>query len=192
MSKVTTSDFQKGMFIEFKGETHQIVEFQFVNPGKGSAFVRTKLKNLKTGRVQEFTYKSGEGVEEIPINVKEMQYIYKQGDDFVFMDERTFDQATLPKETVGDFAKFIKEGNIYQILLDDGTAVGMRYPQKVRLKVTEAEEGARGNTVTGAKKSVTLETGAKVNVPIFIKTGEVVMIDTDTGEYAGRESTKVY
>lgn len=192
MSKITTSDFQKGMFIEFKGETNQIVEFQFVNPGKGSAFARTKLKNLKTGRVQEFTYKSGEAVVEIPINVREMQYIYREGDNYVFMDEKTFDQASLSKESVGDFAKFIKEGNIYQILLDDGVAIGMRYPQKVRLKVTEAEEGARGNTVTGAKKTVTLETGAKVNVPIFIKVGEVVMIDTSSSEYAGRESTKVY
>src|SRR3972149_3280301 len=152
MSVVTTSDFQKGMFIEFKGETNQIVEFQHVNPGKGSAFIRTKLKNLKTGRVQEFTYKSGETVEEIPINTHELQYLYKQETKYIFMDTKSYEQYSLEKDILGNFALFLQENEVYQILIHEGVAVGMRTPKKVRLKVIEAEEGDKGNTVTGAKK----------------------------------------
>lgn len=188
MSKISTADFQKGIFIEFKGETHQIIEFQFVNPGKGSAFVRTKLKNIKTGRVAEFTYKSGEQVDEVPINVREMQYLYKQGEDTIFMDRFTYEQMTLSKELVGDFHKFLKEGEIYQILVHEGVAVGMRYPKKVRLLVTDAEEGARGNTVSGAKKTVTLETGVTIAVPLFIKKGDLIAIDPESGGYLERAS----
>jgi len=192
MSKITTSDFQKGKFIEFKNEPCQIVEYQFVNPGKGSAFVRTKLKNLKSGRVQEFTYKSGEVVEEIPVSAKEMQFLYKQNEELIFMDPRTFEQVSLPLSYIGSFSKFIKEGDIYQVLVYDGQALGMRYPQKVRLKIIEADEGAKGDTVMGAKKIVTLETNVKVAVPLFVKQGETIIVDSDTGEYVGRESQKNY
>ena len=188
MSKISTADFQKGVFIEYKGETHQIIEFQFVNPGKGSAFVRTKLKNINTGKVAEFTYKSGEQVEEVPINVREMQYLYKQSDDIIFMDRLTYEQIALKKELIGDFHNFLKEGEIYQILVHEEKAVGMRYPKKVRLIVTDAEEGARGNTVSGAKKTVTLETGVTIAVPLFIKTGDLIAIDPDTYEYLERAS----
>ncbi len=115
MSKISTSDFQKGIFIEFKGEPHQITEFQFVNPGKGSAFVRTKLKSLNSGRVQEFTYKSGDTVDEVPIHVREMQYLYKADNIFFLMDQTTYEQTTVSKDIIGDFHKFMKEGEIYQI-----------------------------------------------------------------------------
>lgn len=188
MGKITTADFQKGMFIEYKGEPHQIIGMEFVNPGKGSAFVRTKLKNVKTGRVQEFTYKSGESVEEIPIEVHEMQYLYKEMDKYVFMNNRNYEQISMPKDLLGNFSQFIKEGTTYQILVHEGEALGMRFPKKVRLAVTSAEEGAKGNTVMGAKKLVTVETGAQVTVPLFIKKGDLVVIDPETGEYVSRES----
>lgn len=188
MSVVSTSNFQKGMFIEFKGEPHQIVGLEFVNPGKGSAFTRTKLKNVKTGRVQEFTYKSGETAEEIPIEVHEMQYLYREMDKYVFMNNRTYEQLSLPKDILGNFSRFIKEGETYQILVHEGEALGMRFPKKVRLLVTEAEAGAKGNTVMGAKKLVTVETGTQITVPLFIKKGDLIAIDPESGEYVSRES----
>lgn len=186
MSKITTSDFKKGNFILFKEQPHQIVEFQHVNPGKGSAFVRTRLKSLSTGRVQEFTYKSGESVEEVPINTREMQYLYKELEGFVFMDNQTYNQITLSKDLVGTFSQYIKEGDTYQILVYEDAGVGIRIPKKVRLKVTEAVEGAKGNTQTSATKTVTIETGATITVPLFIKEGEMIAIDPDTGTYIER------
>lgn len=188
MSVVSTSNFQKGMFIEYKGEPHQIAGLEFVNPGKGSAFVRAKLKNVKTGRVQEFTYKSGETAEEIPIEVHEMQYLYREMDKYVFMNNRNYEQLSLTKDILGNFSNFIKEGETYQILVHEGVALGMRFPKKVRLLVIEAEEGARGNTATGAKKVVTVETGAQITVPLFIKKGDLIAIDPESGEYVAREA----
>jgi elongation factor P len=187
MATISTGDFKKGIFVTFKNEPHQIMEFQHVNPGKGSAFVRTRLKSLKTGKVQEFTYKSGESVEELPVETHEMQYLYPEGDGYVFMDNRTYDQVTVPKLLIGDFVRFMKENDTYQILTHEEEAVGVRLPKKVRLMVTEANEGgARGNTVGGALKAVTLETGAEVNVPLFIKQGEMIAIDPETGTYVER------
>ncbi len=187
MSKITTGDFQKGIFIEFRGEPHQIVDFEFYNPGKGSAVVRSRLKNINTKKVLDFTFKSGETIEEISVDVREMQYLYKQGEEFVFMNQVTFDQVNVSKELVGDFHKLMKEGEVYQILLHEGEAIGMRYPKKVKLKVTDAfEGGSRGNTVGGARKSVKVETGVEVLVPLFIKEGEVIVIDSESGEYVER------
>lgn len=186
MAKISTSDFQKGIFIEFKGGPHQIMEFQFVNPGKGSAFVRTRLKSVATGKIQEFTFKSGEKVEEVPINVREMQYLYQGDNTYVFMDRFTYEQTNLSKDIVGNFCQFLKEGEIYQILLYEEKAIGMRYPKKVKLLVTSADEAVRGNTVMGAKKVVQLETGVKVAVPLFIKKGDLVIVDPETGEYLER------
>lgn len=189
MAKISTSDFQKGIFIEFKGEPYQIVEFQFVNPGKGSAFLRTKMKNVKTGKVLEFTYKSGESVEQVPIETREMQYLYKSGEESVFMDKFTYEQIPMPVDLLGDYSKYIKEGDTYQILLHEGKAFGIRFPKKVRLKVTEAEDADRGNTVAGAKKLVSVETGTQIAVPLFIKDGDIIVIDPETGEYVSRESS---
>lgn len=186
MSKISTAEFVKGIFIVFKGEPHQIVEFQHVNPGKGSAFIRTRLKSLKTGKVQDFTYKSGETVEEIPINIREMQYLYKQADSLIFMDQTSYEQIMLPKNIVGNFANFIIEGEIYQVLVHENVACGMRFPKKVRLKVIEADEGVRGNTVSGAKKSVKVETGVTIQVPLFIKAGDTIAVDPESGEYLER------
>lgn len=190
MSKITTSNLQKGIFIEFRGEPSQIVEFQHVNPGKGSAFVRTKLKSLKTGKVQEFTYKSGETVEEIPIEVHEMQYLYRDADNFFFMDRGSFEQISLKKDLMGGFSPYMKEGEIYQLFLYDNQPLRIRPPKKVKLRVTEAEEGAKGNTVMGAKKTVKLETGLKIDVPLFIKKGDLIAVNPETGEYLERVSQK--
>jgi len=186
MATVSTANFFKGMFIVYKNEPHQIVEFQHVNPGKGSAFVRTRLKSLKTGKVQEFTYKSGDTVEELPLETHEMQYLYKEGDGFVFMDNFSYEQVVVPSLLLGDFVKYLKPNDTYQILLHNGEAVGIRLPKKIRLKVTQADEGSRGNTVSGATKVVVVETGAKVTVPLFIKEGDLIAIDPETGSYVER------
>lgn len=186
MSNTSTANFFKGMFIVFKDEPHQILEFQHVNPGKGSAFVRTKLKSLKTAKVQEFTYKAGDSVEELPVKTHEMQYLYPEGDSYVFMDNFTYDQVNVPEKLLGDFVKYLKPNDTYQVLLHEAEAVGIRFPKKVRLLVTEADEEVRGNTVTGATKTVVVETGAKVTVPLFIKEGEIIAIDPETGSYVER------
>lgn len=186
MSKVSTSDFTKGMFILFRDEPHQIVDLTFVNPGKGSAFVRTKLKSIKTGNVNEFTYKSGEMAQEYPVFTQEMQYLYKQGEEYIFMDPSSYEQMGLAATLAGDFAQFFKEGDTYQILVHDNAAIGMRTPKKVRLKVISAEDAVKGSTVSGAKKMVTLETGATVAVPLFIKEGDTIAIDPENGQYIER------
>lgn len=188
MSKISTSEFQKGMFIEFRGEPYQIVDFQFVNPGKGSAFVRTKLKGIKSDKVIEFTYKSGETVEEIPVNVREMQFLYKADNNLVFMDNANYEQINMDAGLAGNFSKFIKEGETYQVFVHEGQALGLRVPKKVKLLVTEAEEGVRGNTVSGARKTVILETGVNISVPLFIKKGDTIVVDPETGEYQERAS----
>lgn len=186
MGTISTADFAKGMFIEFKGEPHQIVEFQHVNPGKGSAFVRTRLKGLNSGKVQEFTYKSGESVVEVPVATREMQYLYKEGDRYLFMDNFSYEQYEIPAGLLGDYVHYLKPNDTYQILINGEEAVGVRFPKKVRLAVTEADEGARGNTVSGATKTVVVETGAVVTVPLFIKKGDTIAIDPETGGYLER------
>jgi len=188
MSVISTSDFHKGVSIIFRGEPHIITECTFVNPGKGSAFTRTKLKNFKTGRVIEFTFKSGEKVEEAPIEIREMQYLYNDGQNFYFMNPRNFDQVSLSQEMVGDFKQFIKDGEIYQLYTMDEKPVALKVPLKVKLKVIEADEAVKGNTVTGATKTVTLETGYKINVPLFIKKNDLIAVNPETGQYVERVS----
>lgn len=183
---ITTADFTKGTFITFKGEPHQIIEFQHVNPGKGSAFVRTRLKSLKTGKVQEFTFKSGETVEDVPVVTREMQYLYKEQDNYLFMDNRTFEQFAIPSTMLGNYVNYLKPNDVYQVLVNGDQAVGLRFPKKVRLLVTEAAEGSKGNTATAATKTVVVETGAVVTVPLFIKEGDTIAIDPETGVYLER------
>lgn len=184
---LNTNSFQKGLFVIFKDEPHQIVEFQHVNPGKGSAFVRTKLKSLKTGRVQEFTYKSGESVEEYTVETHEMQYLYQEGEQYVFMDNYNYEQYQLSETMIADYLNYLKQNETYQVLVHEDQAVGIRFPKKVRLKVIEAEEGAKGDTVSsGGSKTVIMETGLKVNTPLFIKEGDMIAIDTETGTYLER------
>jgi elongation factor P len=186
MSKINTADFHKGMFIEFKGEPYQIMDFQHVNPGKGSAFVRTKLKGFKTGKSLEFTFKANEQVIEVPITTREMQYLYREGDNYVFMDNRDYEQLSVAKDILGDYINYFKENDIYQILVHEGVGVGIRFPKKVRLKVIETEDAVKGNTVSGATKPAKLETGVTLMVPLFIKTGDVIGVDPEIGEYVDR------
>lgn len=189
MSSITTADFLKGMYIEFKGEPHQIVEFQHVNPGKGSAFVRTRVKSLKTGRVQEFTYKSGEGVEQLDIFTQEMQYLYKEGEKYNFMDNQSYEQISISQAVLGNLTHYLKENEIYQVLVYNGEALGVRLPKKIRLKVVETEDAAKGNTVSGAMKPAKLETGATIQVPLFIREGDTVSVDPETNQYIDRVSS---
>ncbi len=186
MSTIDTSYIKKGLCIIFRDQPHIVVEKTFVSPGKGSAFYRTKLKNIKSGSVLEFTFKSGEKLEEAPVEVKEYQYSYQDNNELYFIDPRTFEQVTLKKEIVGVFFPLMKEGENYQLYLLDGEAIALRPPLKVKLKVVKADPGAKGNTVTGATKEVELETGYKLLVPLFIKEGDLVSINVDSGQYTER------
>lgn len=186
MTIISTSDLKKGLCIIFREDPHLVVDKTFVSPGKGSAFYRTKLKNLKTGNVLDFTFKSGEKLEEASVEVKELQYLYHEGNKLVFINPRTYEQLTLPQETITDFLPFMKEGENYQVFVLDDQAVAMRPPLKVQLKVVHAEEGAKGNTVTGATKEVEVETGYKVQVPLFIKESDIISINVEKGEYIER------
>lgn len=186
MTKISTSQFQKGIFIEFRSQIHQIIDFQHVNPGKGAAFIRSKLRNIKTGNTAEFTYKSGEKVEQVAVYTREMQYLYQSEDKFYFMDTDSFDQIALTKSFIGFFADYLKEGDHYQVYVRENQGLGLKIPKKVKLKVIEAEEGVKGNTVTGAKKFVTVETGLQISVPLFIKKDDFIAIDPESGQYLER------
>lgn len=186
MSTLLIADLKKGLCIIFRDTPHLVIDKNFVSPGKGSAFYRTRLKNLKTGNVLDFTFKSGEKLEEAPLEVKEYQYLYQEGNDLAFINPKNYEQLSLPKEMVGDFFPFMKEGENYQIYVLDNQAVAIRPPLKVKLKVIHADPGARGNTVSGATKEVELETGYKIQVPLFIKEGDTLAINVENKSYVER------
>jgi len=186
MAIIDTSSLKKGLCIMFRDSPHLVVDKTFVSPGKGSAFYRTKLKNLKTGNVIDFTFKSGEKLEEASVEVEELQYLYREDDELVFINPRTYEQLTLSQETVTDFLPLMKEGENYQVFVLNDQAVAMRPPLKVQLRVVHAQEGVKGNTVTGATKEVEVETGYKVQVPLFVKEGDVISINVEKGEYLER------
>lgn len=186
MGTISTSDLKKGICIMFHDAPCLVVEKTFVSPGKGSAFFRTKLKNLKSGNVVDFTFKSGEKLEEVSVEVKELQYLYREEENLVFINPHSYEQLTLPMEMVSGFFSLMKEGDSYQVFVLDDQAVAMRPPLKVFLKVIHAEAGARGNTVSGATKEVEVETGYKVLVPLFIKEGDTISINVDSGQYVER------
>jgi len=190
MGTISTNDFQKGTFINFRNEPHQIVSVEFYNPGKGSAVYRTRLKNLKSQRVLDFTFKSGEQALEIDVETREMQYLYKTENEYFFMNPLTFEQLQIPRDILGNLQKLVKEGEIYQVILYEGNALSIRAPKKVILKVSESSDSARGNTVGAPKKLVTLETGLEVLAPLFIKEGDEIVIDVDSLEYVERASRK--
>ena len=185
----STSDFRNGLKIELENEPFAIVEFQHVKPGKGGAFVRTKLKNLKTGRVLEKTFRSGESVGDPRIEQKQMQYLYRDGGVFYFMDTGTYDQTGLDAEKLGDSVKFLREETVVDILFYRGDAISIEMPTFVELAIRKTEPGLRGDTATGATKQAELETGAAVAVPLFLNEGDVLKIDTRTGEYIERVRT---
>ena len=185
---VTAGDFKNGITLEMDNAIWQIIEFQHVKPGKGAAFVRTKLKNIVSGGVVEKSFRPTEKFTLAHIERKEYQYLYADGDLYNFMDTETYDQIALSKENVGDSLKFVKENENVKVLSHNGNIFGIEPPLFVELEVTETEPGFKGDTATGATKPATVETGAQINVPLFINQGEIIKIDTRTGEYLGRSN----
>ncbi len=185
----STNEFRNGLKIELDDAPFVIVEFQHVKPGKGGAFVRTKLKNLKTGRVLEKTFRSGESVGDPGIEQKQMQYLYRDGDVFYFMDMSTYDQTGLVQEKLGESVKFLREETVVDILFHKGDAISVEMPTFVELAIKKTEPGVRGDTATGATKQAELETGATLTVPLFLNEGDVLKVDTRTGEYIERVKT---
>ena len=183
---VSASEFRNGVTFELDGQVYQIIEFQHVKPGKGAAFVRTKLRNVITGATVERTFNPTDKMENAIIERKDMQYMYSDGDLFYFMDTETYDQIPLNAETVGDALKYVKEEVVVKVLSHKGNVFGIEPPFFVELKITMTEPGFRGDTATGATKPATVETGAIVKVPLFIDEGELIRIDTRTGEYMER------
>ncbi len=183
---VSAGDFRNGVTIEYEGDIYIILEFQHVKPGKGAAFVRTKIKNLKTGAVVEKTFRPTEKMAKAHIDRLDMQYLYTDGDLYHFMNVENFEQIAVNASDVGDTLKFVKENEMVKILSHEGEVFGIEPPLFVELEITETEPGFAGNTATGATKPAIVETGAQVLVPLFINQGEVIKIDTRTGEYLGR------
>ncbi|GHG64452.1 MULTISPECIES: elongation factor P [Pseudomonadati] len=187
---IDTSEFRKGLKIEIDGEPFEIADFQHVKPGKGSAFVRTTIRSLLTGRVLQPTLKSGEKVGKPDIEEKDMQYLYVQGEEFYFMDTRNYEQTFLGEKVLGEAKNFLKENINVSVLFYNGKAIGVTLPNSVDLKVTQCDPGIRGDTVSGALKPAVLETGYSVNVPLFIEEGDVLKIDTRDGKYLTRVATR--
>ena len=186
MPNVSTNEFRSGLKLIIDGDPCSIIENEFVKPGKGQAFVRTRFRNLKTGRVIERTFKSGESVEAADVLEVSLQYIYSDGDMFHFMDEGTYEQYASTPDAVADAARWLKEQDTCMITLWNGTPIAVTPPNFVTLRITETEPGVRGDTASGATKPATVETGTVIKVPLFVDQGELVRIDTRTGEYVSR------
>jgi elongation factor P len=186
MALYDTSDIRKGLKIMMDGAPYVVIEFQFVKPGKGAAFTRTKVKNLLTGAVLERNFRSGEKFEPANVEMKSMQYLYKEGESFVFMDTSTYDQVIIPADTVGEDSAFMPENLVVEILFFQDRAVGVTLPNFIEQRIEETEPGFRGDTATGVTKPARISTGATINVPLFITTGEKVKVDTRSGDYLGR------
>lgn len=185
---ISSNDFRPGISIELDGNVWKVVEFLHVKPGKGSAFVRTKLKNAQNGSVVERTFRAGETVPRANLEKRTMQHTYRDGDQFVFMDMETFEEARLSEAQIGDQSKYIKEEMEVNVLYWNDTVLDVELPTSVTLEVTETDPGVKGDTATGGTKPATVETGAQVMVPLFISIGEKIKIDTRNGSYLGRES----
>ncbi len=183
---VSTNDLKNGMTLDLPEGLFTVVEFQHVKPGKGGAFVRTKLKNVRTGAVLDKTYRADEKLEQAIIDKREMQFLYRDGDDYVFMDSTSYEQIQVPRATLGDAANFLKEGNTVHLQLYGTDVIGIDLPAAVELAVAETEPGIQGDRVSGARKPATLETGLVVQVPLFVSPGELIRVDTRTGEYLTR------
>ena len=183
---VSTNDLKNGMALNLPEGLMTVVEFQHVKPGKGGAFVRTKLKNFRTGAVLEKTFRADEKVPLAVIDKREMQYLYREGSSYVFMDNQTYEQLQVVADDLGDAVKYIKEGDTVILPIHDGAVVGVELPAAVELTIAETEPGVQGDRVSGARKPATLETGLVVQVPLFIEAGERIKVDTRTGEYLAR------
>ena len=183
---VSAGDFRNGMTVEIDGQVLQIVEFQHVKPGKGAAFVRTKCKNVINGGVVEKTFRPTETFPTAPIERKDMQYLYKDGEQYIYMDMDTYEQISLNEELVGDAMKFVKENEMCKICSYKGSVFSIDPPMFVELEITETEPGLRGDTATNVMKPATVETGAEIKVPLFVNIGDRIQIDTRTNEYLKR------
>lgn len=183
---ISTNDFKTGVTIEMDGDVYTVVDFQHVKPGKGSAFVRTKLKNVRNGAVVERTFNAGEKLPKARVERREMQYLYNDGQTYNMMDNQTYEQIEVTKEQLGDAVKYLKENTNLYVILYQGQVIGVDLPNTVELEVIETDPGIKGDTATGGSKPATLETGAVVQVPFFINVGDVLQIDTRTGTYLKR------
>lgn len=183
---ISVNDFRTGATIEVEGDIWRVLEFQHVKPGKGAAFVRSKLRNLRNGNIQEKTFRAGERVSRAHIEHKTMQYLYASGDSHAFMDTSTYEQIEMQTDQIEHELKFIKENMEVSLITFEGEIIGIDLPNNVELEVTETEPGLKGDTVSGGSKSATLETGLVVQVPLFINQGETLLISTSDGKYVSR------
>lgn len=183
---ISTNDFRTGLTIELDGEIYQVIDFQHVKPGKGSAFVRSKLRNLRTGAVIDKTFNAGEKIPRAHLERREVQYLYNDGQSYHFMDMETFDQFSMEADQLGDAVNYLKENMNIKILMFQGKSIGVELPNFVELKVVETPPGIKGDTASGGTKPATLETGYVVQVPFFIEEGDILQIDTRTGHYIKR------
>ena len=182
----TTNDLKNGLVLNLDGELWSVVEFQHVKPGKGGAFVRTKLKNVLSGKVVDRTFNAGTRVDTATVDKRDMQFLYRDGSDFVFMDTSTYDQVHIPSETIGDDAHYMPEQIVVDVLFFNERAVGVTLPNFIEQKILETEPGFRGDTATGVTKPAKISTGATIAVPLFINVGDTIKIDTRSGEYLER------
>jgi len=187
LDMASTPDIRKGAVIRHQNDLFVVVEFQHVNPGKGAAFVRTRMKSLGSGKVIEITYKSGESVDIVSVDFKTMQYLYKSGERLAFMDMTSYEQIEMDADLVGDDAKYLKENLDCVVGVYEGRAVSIQLPKKVKYKVVEAPPAVKGDSASGnVTKEITLDNGLKIQAPIFIKEGEEILVNTETGEYSAR------
>jgi elongation factor P len=183
----STTDFRKGLKIEVEGIPYDIVEHQHFKPGKGGAMIRTRLRNILTGRMQDITFRSGEKVGRPDLETREMQFLYREGDELVFMDQTTYEQLNIKAESTGGKDGFLKDSQMVQVLLYKGQPLDFELPVSLVFKVVETEPAVKGDTVSNVTKPATLETGLVVQVPIFVNTGDLIKVDTRSGEYLNRE-----
>ena len=186
MPTISTADFKNGMCIDYNGKLCTIVEFQHVKPGKGGAFVRTKLRDIRTGRVVDYTFNSGTKFESVRLETKKVQYLYNDGADYYFMDNDTYEQEAIPADIVGEASQWLKENDEASLLYAGDDLISLEPQMFVELEVTDTEPGFKGDTVTGATKPATLETGATINVPMYVEVGDVLQVDTRDGRFIKR------
>ncbi|OGK37073.1 elongation factor P [Candidatus Roizmanbacteria bacterium RIFCSPHIGHO2_12_FULL_41_11] len=187
MTRISAGNLKKGEFIIYQNETWQLQKAEFYSPGKGSALMRAKIKNVISGKNIDYTFKSSEYVETIEVESVEMQYLYKDNENAYYMDERTYNQYTVPLAVIGEAINFFKEGEKMFVYVQNEKPLCISPPMSVRLRVTETEDGVKGDTVSGAKKTAILETGASILVPLFVKKGDIITLNPEIGEYVGRE-----
>lgn len=185
---ISTADFKNGLTVIFEGEVYQIIEFQHVKPGKGGAFVRTKLRQLRSGKVLDRTFRAGEKMEQALLERKPLEFLYSTDDEYVFMDTGSFEQMSLPRRVIGDQARYMKENLPVIIVFHGDDIIDLELPNTVELKVVQTDPGLRGDTASGGSKPARVETGATVIVPLFINEGDIIRVDTRSGEYLERVS----